>query len=403
MLAERLLPLFHQNENKWKSLYNALYQSPLSRHIDIPIRQLSAERSYPVFFYYTENLMSIMADMTAEIKNLLNITREIPQIAVNQFQSACLVEEIKSSNDIEGVRSTRKEIHTAMEEQGNASGAANVRFWSIVNKYKTLESKENLSFGTSEDLRKFYDSFILNEVLRADPKNRPDGKIFRKNTVDVWSKTKIIHHGVFPEEKIIAYMDKALQFLNDEKVPGLVRVAAFHYLFGYIHPFYDGNGRTSRFIASYYLAKILHPLAAIRLSITIKKSLRMYYKLFEETNAYGNCGDLTPFITGFLLLILKSVSRVNDTLKEKNQKLKDYGEKLRALHILNEADFAIYYVLLQAALFSDEGASLEEISIPVRKKPRTIQDRIKSYPQEHIVINKTHRAYRYKLQLDFLK
>ena len=403
MPLERLLVLFHQDEEKWKDQYNRLYHFPLSRHLDIPIRQFTSERAYPAFFYYTEELASILTEMTAEVKRLLDIINKIPPIAIAQFQDTCLVDEIKSSNDIEGVRSTRKEIKAAMDEQANTSGAANVRLWSIVNKYAKLGAKEKIAFHSSSDLRSFYDSFILDEVLRENPKNRPDGKFFRKDSVDVWSKTKIIHRGILPEEKIIAYMDKALELLNDEAVPGLVRVAAFHYLFGYIHPFYDGNGRTSRFIASYYLARLLHPLAAIRLSITIKKSLRTYYRLFEDTNAYGNCGDLTPFITGFLLLILKSVSRVNTLLTEKHQKLLNYESRLRTLPAISKADFPIYYVLLQASLFSDEGASLEEISIPVRKKPRTIQDRIKSYPQEHIIVNKSHRAYRYKLRLDFLK
>lgn len=403
MPSDNLLALFHQDENKWKKLYESLYHSQNARHIDIPIRQLSAERAYPAFFYYTEALTVILVDMTAEIRNLTDITRDLPPIAVSQFQRACLVEEILSSNDIEGVHSTRKEINTAIDEQGNASGAANVRLWSIVNKYTKLAGKEKISFQSCEDLRQFYDSFILDEVLRVSPKNRPDGRIFRNAPVDVWSKTKIIHHGVFPEEKIISYMGKALGLLNDESIPGLVRVAAFHYLFGYVHPFYDGNGRTSRFISSYYLAKMLHPLAAIRLSITIKKSLRKYYKLFEETNAYGNCGDLTPFITGFLSLILKSVSRVNRILREKHKQLRACGLKLSTYPFENKADYPIYFVLLQAALFSEDGASLEEIASTLQKSPRTIKNRINTYPPEHIIVNKSHRAYRYKLRLDFLK
>ena len=403
MPSERLLAVFRQDEDRWKKLYNDLYHSPLSRHIGIPIRQLSANRDYPAFFYYTDKLTSILTDITSEIRNLLDILRYIPHVAVEQFQRACLVEEILSSNAIEGVHSTRKEINTAIDEQGNASGAANVRFWSIVNKYQKLESKEMLSFSSSKELRQFYDSFILNEVLRDNPQNQPDGKIFRKNTVDVWSKTKVIHHGVFPEERIVAYMDEALKFLNNNDFSGLVRVAAFHYLFGYIHPFYDGNGRTSRFISSYYLAKMLHPLVAIRLSITIKKSLTKYYKLFEETNAYGNCGDLTPFIEGFLAWILKSATHVNAILKDKYKKLVEYEKKLHALNLARNTDFRIYDVLLQAALFSGDGATLEEIASTLQKSSRTIDNRIKSYPQEHIIINKSHRAYRYKLRLDFLQ
>ena len=51
MPTERLLTVFRQDEEKWKKLYNDLYHFQLSRHIDIPIRQLSANRDYPAFFF----------------------------------------------------------------------------------------------------------------------------------------------------------------------------------------------------------------------------------------------------------------------------------------------------------------------------------------------------------------
>ena len=62
------------------------------------------------------------------------------------------------------------------------------------------------------------------------------------------------------------------------------------YFFEYIHPFYDGNGRTARFIASYFLAEHLNYLTALRLSVIIKRQRKKYYDLNR---------DLTPFIYGF--------------------------------------------------------------------------------------------------------
>ena len=64
---------------------------------------------------------------------------------------------------------------------------------------------------------------------------------------------KVIHSGIYPEEKLNEAMTAALDFLNDDNIDILIRISAFHYLFGYIHPFYDGNGRTSRFISSHLL------------------------------------------------------------------------------------------------------------------------------------------------------
>lgn len=90
-------------------------------------------------------------------------------------------------------------------------------------------------------------------------------------------------------------MEKALQFLHTDSCDYLLRIAVFHYLFGYIHPFYDGNGRTSRFISSYLLSQKLNSSIGYRLSYTIKEHLPQYHEAFKICNHYNNKGDLTPF------------------------------------------------------------------------------------------------------------
>ncbi len=278
-MTPSLLKLYHKDESASLDLYRSLYHSPLSHHLDFSIRQMNASRSFPAFYYYTDDMMQCVSQIMENLRDLSTTTALLPGVALQSFQRSCLIEEIQSSNEIEGVHSTRKEINTAIDEQNDISASSKVRLWSTVNKYLKLQNQEEIPFQNSIDLRIFYDSFIADEIARDDPKNLPDGKVFRKSPVDVWSRTKVIHHGVFPEEQIIKKMDVALSFLHDERVPSLIRISIFHYLFGYIHPFYDGNGRTSRFITSYYLSRILNPLVAFRLSITIKKSIRIYYKL----------------------------------------------------------------------------------------------------------------------------
>ena len=91
----------------------------------------------------------------------------------------------------------------------------------------------------------------------------------------------MIHRGTLPESHIIQEMDRALSVLNDEDACSSYSGSSFHYYFGYIHPFYDGNGRTNRFISTAYLAKYFHPLVALRLSAVInnnKKNIMMLLK-----------------------------------------------------------------------------------------------------------------------------
>ena len=404
MEYKKLIMLFHEDNDQWRRLYELLYNFPLTKHYNsIIIKQANAQRGFPAFFYYTEEIANLLSMFTTQVIKLKEITNSLPQIAVNQFKLSCVIEEIKSSNDIEGVRSTKREINEAIDEQHDQKNSRNIRLWGIVNKYIKLQNLEHINFDTSQDLRNFYNDFILDEVCRDDPQNKPDGRIFRKSAVEVWSRTRIIHMGLEPESKIVAYMDEALSILHDETIPGLVRLAIFHYLFGYIHPFYDGNGRTSRFITSYYLAEMLDPLAALRLSITIKKSIRTYYKLFEETNSFGNCGDLTPFITGFLWLILKSITRVTELLENKANMLKSMEQSLKVLDLPDKTDRNLCYILLQAALFSDEGAKIQEIAKTANISERTVRTHLEKLPSNLVIINRDNKAHRFKLNLDDLK
>ena len=334
------------------------------------------------------------------LQKLFNL---LPGAGIDQFLKSCMIEEIQSTNEIEGVRSTRQEIREAIFAQGKYN--PDVRLWGIVNKYNKIINNENIKLKTCADIRNLYDDFILDEIKRNNTSDIPDGNIFRKNSVDIVSGTqKTIHRGVYPESKIIDYMTKALQFLHDDTVSIFIRIAVFHYLFGYIHPFYDGNGRMSRFITSYFLSKNLHPTIALRLSVLIKQHKNDYYKLFENTNSQINCGDLTPFIIWSLEFIASAITSTYKLLFEKYELFSTLNQKLDKM-LKNEDNTTkrVYNILLQAAVFSDMGATSQEIVQTLKLSKRTIDARIKEIPNEILLADKTSRPYHYKLRLSFFE
>jgi len=111
---------------------------------------------------------------------------------------------------------------------------------------------------------------------------------------------------------------------------------------------------------------------------------------------------MTPFVHGFLRLILATIERTNDLLLEKQLMLERASTKLDSMG-LDKTDHAIYYVLLQAALFSDDGASLNEIAQVIGRDPRTISNHMKLYHKDHIIRDTTHRAHRFKLNIGVLQ
>lgn len=398
-----LYEIYYKQNNEWFPEYQKRFNNLFAKHLNITIKEFNREKEFQLFYCHTEYIVTLQNKIMFDFLRLQKLFNLLPGAGIDQFLKSCMIEEIQSTNEIEGVRSTRQEIREAIFAQGKYN--PDVRLWGIVNKYNKIINDENIKLKTCEDIRNLYDDFILDEIKRNNTSDIPDGNIFRKNSVDIISGTqKTIHRGVYPESKIIDYMTKALQFLQDDSVSIFIRIAVFHYLFGYIHPFYDGNGRMSRFITSYFLSKNLHPTIALRLSVLIKQHKNDYYKLFENTNAQINCGDLTPFIIWSLEFIASAITSTYKLLFEKYELFSSLNQKLdEMLKNEDKTTKRVYNILLQAAVFSDMGATSHEIVQTLKLSKRTIDARIKEIPNEILLADKTSRPYHYKLRLSFFE
>ena len=398
MTSKPLKIIFHMNAKEAEEEYLMRFNNPSTLKLGIFTKPDAQGKKYEMFTCITMEMMLLSQKITDLIFKLEQIIQPIPPIAIRQFFTACLREEIQATNEIEGIFSTRKEIDYALEQQQYPANRKSTPLWGIVNNYQKLISKEDIPFSTCEDLRKFYDDFAADEVINDDPRNTPDGEYFRKNSVSVNDGMKTIHVGLYPEEEIISTMTKALNILNNESIPLFIRVSLFHYIFGFIHPFYDGNGRTSRFISSYYLTHSKNPLLAIRLSGTIKRGKRLYYKLFEGANNVLNKGELTHFVLGFLSIYEKSLLETIKILERKTTLYQEYLECLNA-KIKNKNELKIYTIMLQASLFSDHaGASLKEIANTTGVHENTVQRKLSAI-EDHVIVHREHRAYRYELNI----
>ena len=341
-----------------------------SKHIGIDIN------SYPAFFVETKEIRKSVLDLHKMDKEVMSLCGELPSEALTHYMIKCLMDEIQITNSIEGVQSTKKEIRDAFENKGK-------RFRGIVDKYRLLMSDKEIRIKDCKDVRVLYDDLVLAEVLEESPQDKPDGKFFRKEQVHVYGRMlEPIHEGLFPEESIIHSMNQALVYLNDETEEILYRVAVFHYLVGYIHPFYDGNGRLNRFISSYMLTREFEPLLGYRLSYTVKEEQSSYNKAFVECNDEDNRGELTMFVEMFLKIITESMENLIGALRKRSRLWKLYTGCISKLPFGNEKNYPkVYEELILHELFSSDGVSMAElvnatgISVPTLKKVlNTIQE-----------------------------
>ena len=369
MKTENLRTLFHKDEKLAEETYLARFNSPYSRHINIKLNGGEA------FYILTDEINNKLIEIRKQDKLCFSLSNKLPDIALKQFIKQCLIDEITSTNDIEGIYSSRQDINNVLENLEKQK--SNSKFLGLVKSYHYLS--KDIKISSSKDVREIYNSLLLDDIAG----DKPDGKIFRKGSVSVTEKGKEIHTGILPEEKIIEYMDRSLKYLNKRDEDIVVRAAVFHYLLGYIHPFYDGNGRLNRFITSSLLISELEPLLAYSLSLAIKNKLDRYYKVFKTCNHILNKGDITPFIEYFVSLIADTYITINKSLKEKYAIYKSYKELIE-----DNSHSELHDLLLQATLFSEAGISTSDLLEIVGVSRATLRKRLNGINQDMLKINK---------------
>ena len=396
-----LTKYFYQHtQEEYETEYIRRLEAPFTVHFNIPIHQYNRKSAYPAFLCYTGEILRLVEKFYKTYEQFLYTVNTVPPVVLYQFTRLSIVEEVKSTNDIEGVRSTKKEIREIIEKKGTHYH----RLQSVVHQYLELLGEEEIKFDTCQDIRNFYDDFTHQEITRENPQNRLDGSLFRKEPVQIEAATgKTIHQGLYPESRIIEDLDQALRILHSEEYPLLIRLALFHYFFVYIHPFYDGNGRTDRFITSYFLSRQFHRLLAVRLSIYIKRNKSRYYHMLEEADSERNRGDMTPFVMGFLEILIGSTEDTIGVLSRKNEQMRKYESRIDAFQLQDKLLKEIYITLLQAALFYGEGISMADLMKVTGKNRGTIQKRIDEIPGNHLIVTKAGKTNYYKLNLMLFK
>ena len=380
------------HHGKSKDEYQHRYNSYDSTKIGVDIH------SAPAFFVETKEIRKNAILIYKLDKTVSKLCNSFPVEAVVNYMLSCLIDEIQITNSIEGVHSTKKEILSAYKSKSD-------RFYGIVTKYRMLISSDELSLQTCQDIRSLYNELVLPEIVEESEDKAPDGLLFRKEHVFVQGNNiEPVHEGLFPEEKIIDSMTKALAFLNDEDEELLYRVAVFHYLLGYIHPFYDGNGRLNRFISSYMLAQSLEPIIGYSLSNIIKEEQSRYNKTFVECNDKDNRGELTVFVEMFMEILVESIQHLISSLESRSDSWKKYQKIIDKLPHANEKHFKkIYEELILTELFAPESIGINDLRKNSGLSEPTLRKALKTLNAAGLLkIDKSEKRYKYGIKLDLI-
>ena len=219
------------------------------------------------------NLLQLKQEYYQRHKNILS------DFAVQNYEQAFEIEYTHNSTAIEGNTLSLIETKVLLEDKISIGGKQLREIYEIINHNKAYQYiKECIAKGKplDENRVKNIHAIVLENIMI--------GGVYRN--VDVYISGSR-HTPPSPNEAYKQVKNFYLDLPSKTKMNGLELAAWSHAEFVKIHPFVDGNGRTSRLIMNYQL--MVHGF----LPISIAKENRLDY--FDALESYVVDGNLKPF------------------------------------------------------------------------------------------------------------
>lgn len=411
-MQEKYYPLkniFHQSNEKYKEELELRKNSYGCYDTNLEITPIANEKlsheNINLFLVNTKKLQSLLQEAMKNSKKIESGSRKLPRHALQQYFDSLLINELQSTNEIEGVQSTKKEIADAIVEIVNNKKVdrSTKRFIGLVKLYGYVSDETEIT--NILQFREIYDELVSDEV---DEECKLDGEIFRKSFVGVQKNGAFVHKGVEPEARIIDYLNRLINFIQNNSMPDLFKYMVAHYYFEYIHPFYDGNGRTGRYLVCSWIGKTLDRFSSITLSYIINRHKDEYYKAFEQASHPLNAGEITFFCEKMLEFLIEGQKRIIEDMEEKENKLNVMLRNIKELSgkdkELNDNDCGILSIITQSWLFSRKDKRVtnsELIEMETFGKRTKVINAIQKMEEKNYLVKIGNRPLRYTLTQEF--
>ena len=216
----------------------------------------------------------------------------LPSIALKSIKESLTLEWTYNSNSIEGNTLTLVETKLIIEEGITIKGKSLREHFEAVNHQVAIEMIESLV--DKNHLLNVHDILIVNGVVLQNIEKEYAGR-YRTSGVRISGANFVPPNAL----KIDDLMTELINWVNEYPIDIVIKAAIFHHRFVWIHPFFDGNGRTARLIFNLLLMQAGFPPAII-----LKNDRKKYYDALNNSNN----GDYSKL----LLLVLQALERSLD-------------------------------------------------------------------------------------------
>ena len=246
---------------------------------------------WQVYPYYFEGLEKQL-ERIHEKKRELDKKRPIPSYVLKSIKDSLSIEWTYNSNSIEGNTLTLQETKMVIEDGFTIKGKSLREHFEVVNHQEAIEFVESLA--SNEYVLNKLDILSIHHLVLQKIEKDFAGK-YRTSGVRISGANFVPPNAL----KVDEFVSELIDFANDSEVDILIRSAIFHHRFAWIHPFFDGNGRTARLLLNLILMKSGFPSAII-----LKNDRKKYYDALNQANNQ----DYSKLV----LLILQAVERTLD-------------------------------------------------------------------------------------------
>ena len=269
----------------------------------------------PIFFVETTKINELISKIYRNSKLIVNLGQILPGVAKDSFINTLLINEIHFTNEIEGVVTDREEIGTIVGNNKKISRSK--RLSSTVNMYIDTISQKSKKILELKDFRDIYDELLEGEIL---DQYKPDGKYFRNGFVRIGSESETVQVPPTNEKDILVALTNLMDFMNSHDIDPVLKSLVTHFMFENTHPFYDGNGRTGRYLLSSYISSKVDKFSGLSIATAIRQHNSKYYRTFKQAGNMFNRADLTIFLEDMLDIIVSGQEDVIQDLigKKKN-------------------------------------------------------------------------------------
>lgn len=210
-------------------------------------------------------------------KARLDTHRPIPTYKIARIQESLALEWTYNSNSIEGNTLSLIETKVVIEDGLAVAGKSLREHFEVVNHHDAIAFVESLAAPdyvlAKRDILDIH-SIVLDKIDRTIAGRFRDGNV--RITGARFTPPDALH--------IEAHMDDLIRWYTTDSrdMHPIVKASIFHHRFVWIHPFFDGNGRTARLLYNLLLLSEGYPPAII---LTVDK--RKYYTALRD----GDRGD----------------------------------------------------------------------------------------------------------------